>query len=389
MGECVEPDAGTGSTTDTGEATMFESGSESAASSSSSSSSGSGFNSSSAGTDGTCPALEASGPVEVTADNQVIEGLRITADGEPGILVQNHRGVIIRDCEIHHLDGPGIEFAAADDLWIDNVIIVHDRADIGPHEHLDQANIKGNSSGGLVIERTRVTRGSSGIQLAGTPSAVLRMIEGHDIRGPGPPASFISVTASDEVLIEDFSCINPLDTGRAESLIELRESSNVTVRRGLLDGSNAEFGYGVLFIQTAGQQTGGLVEDVDVIRMTNGGFSGFPSAYELIFRRTRARENICEIVSVPIPDCGSELGPNGGCPPGSGGRTWAGSPAVTGLIIEESAYFDVCSPPVWPESAFSTCDGDSASLPEGDCGLTQEDFELRPAIEIQPCWEAR
>ncbi len=340
------------------------------------------------GQPGDCPPLRESGPVSATADGEVIEGLRITTDGEPGISVSGYQGVTIRNCEIHHLGTSGISFAAAHDLTIENVVVVHDRTEPGPHEHRNQANIVGSNSTGLVIDGVRVTRGSTGIELADTPGALLTMIEGHDIRGPGPPASFIYVLESNDVEIDGFSCINPLDTGRPGNLVELLESSNVTVRNGLLDGHNAEFGYGVLFEQTGGQHAGGLVEDVDVIRMTNGGFSGFPSAFDLEFRRTRARDNICEIISVPIEGC-SEPGPNGGCVPGSDGRSWTSAQSITGLLIEDSSHFGLCEHPVWPESSFVTCDGDGATLPDGDCGLTEEDFELRTPIEIQPCWEPR
>ncbi|MCH9684694.1 MAG: right-handed parallel beta-helix repeat-containing protein [Deltaproteobacteria bacterium] len=342
----------------------------------------------STGLPGECPPLRESGPVVVMADGEVIEGLRITTDGVPGISVSGHSGVTIRDCEIHHVGAPGISFAAADALTIENVIVVHDRTEPGPHAHRNQANIVGSNSLGLVIDGVRVTRGSSGIELADTPGALLTMIEGHDVRGPGPPASFIQISESNDVEIDGFSCVNPLDTGRPSNLVELHESSNVIVRNGLLDGHNAEFGYGVLFEQTGGQHAGGLVEDVDVIRMTNGGFSGFPSAFDLVFRRTRARDNICEIVSVPIEGC-SNPGPNDGCVPGSDGRSWTSAQGISGLLIEDSRIFGLCEHPVWPETAFVSCDGDGNSLPDGDCGLTEEDFVLRPPIQIEPCWELR
>ncbi len=335
---------------------------------------------------GECPPLVESGPVVVSEDGQVIEGLRIFADGVPGITVSGRQDVVIRNCEIHHVNGPGISFAAADNLTIDTVVVEHDRTDPGPHADSTQVNITGTNSANLRISRVRVARGASGIDLSATPGAILETIEGHDIRGPGPPASFIQLLDSDEVVISDFSCINPLDTGRPGNLIAIFESSDVTVRDGLLDGHNSVFGYGILFNQTSGQNSGGVVEDVDAIRMTNGAFSGFPTAYELEFRRTRVRDNICDIVSVPIEDC-DEIGPMGGCVPGSDGRSWTGAMPLSDLLIEDSRYFGLCILPVWPESAFSTCDGDSSSLPPGDCGLIEEDFTLREPTVIQPCWE--
>jgi len=338
-------------------------------------------------TDDECPPLVDSGPVVVTADGQVVEGLRITTMGTPGITVSGHSGVVIRNCEIHHQGGPGISFAAADDLTIDSVVVVHDRTEPGPHADANQVNITGTSSTGVQITRARVTRGASGIVLIATPGARLETIEGHDIRGPGPPASFIHLSSSSDVVIEDFSIINPLDTGRPDDLIEVNESSDVLIRDGLLDGHNSEFAYGVLFEQTRGQHSGGVVEDVDAIRMTAGAFSAFPAAYALVFRRTRVRENICEITSVPIEDCRKPV-EGGGCTPGSDGRSWTGNTPVTGLLIEDSVFFDLCFSPVWPESSFLSCDGESATKPPGDCGLEEEDFQLRAPTVVQPCWEA-
>ncbi len=390
---CVEPSSGTSSTTDP------SSTDPDATASGSTTDPGThtdvttlplddGGSSSDDDTGGSCPPLQDSGPVVVTADGEVIEGLRITARSAAGISVFNHQDVTIRNCEIHHQGVPGIDFAAADNLRIEDVVVVHDRTEAGSHTHLNEANILGTNSTGLVIERARVTRGASGISLADTPGAQLRMIEGHDIRGPGPPASFIHIADSDDVVIEDFSCINPLDTSRPGNLIEIHESSDVLIRRGLLDGHNAEFGYGVLFGQTGGQHSGGRVEDVDAIRMTNGAFSGYPSAFDLVFERTRARDNICEILSVPFEEgCQYEEGPNGGCVPGSDGRSWTGSLSITDLTIIDSSYYQLCFSPVWPELSFTTCDGDGSSLPDGDCGLTEWDFPLRERIVLTPCWE--
>lgn len=323
-----------------------------------------------------CEGLVDSGPVVATADGEVISGLRITVDVGPAIEVDGFAGVTIRDCAIHHGGGPGISFKAAPDLTIENVVVVHDGAPAsGPHDSGDQINIEGRDSTGVVIDGVRLERGSSGIELETTPAARLSRLEIHDVRGPGAGAC-VRVFDSDDAIIEDFSCENPLDTGRPGDLIAIAESSDVTVRRGLLDGHNAEFGYGVHFMPVAGQHSGGLVEDVDAINMTNGSFSCFPFGEQITFRRTRARENICEIVSIPIEGCAMP-GPNGGCIPGSGGISWAASLTSSEITIEDSAYFDLCSSIVWPTENFTY-------LPED---LVEDDFELREPFRLSPCWE--
>lgn len=322
-----------------------------------------------------CEGLLASGAVVAVADGEVIEGLRITVDSGPGIDVDGRTGVTIRNCEIHHRNGPGVSFRGAHDLTLEDVVIVHDGApEAGPHADGGQANIEGRDSNGVVLSRVRASRGSSGIELQATPGARLSFIEVHDVRGPGAGAC-VRLFDSDGAVLEDFSCENPLDTGRPGDLVAIDESSNVTVRRGLLDGHNAKFGYGVHFTHVPGQHAGGLVEDVDGVRMTNGAFSCFDYGNQITFRRTRARENICEIVSVPIEGCRD--GPNGGCVPGSNGVTWTASNSSSEIVIEDSTYFELCVDPTWPADVFTVGRGD----------LVEADFELRSPVRVQPCWE--
>jgi len=317
-------------------------------------------------------------PVVATADGQIIEGLRIHADGEPAIRVDGFVDVVIRNCELHHQGGPGLVFRNADAIEVHNVVVVHDTgAPSGPHPDGAQINVVGSDSDGVVLSHVRVTRGASGIELENTPLATLSFIEGHDIRGPGE-AAFVRLSESDGAVLEDFSCENPLDSARPFNLVEIDRSSDVVVRRGLLDGHNAEFGYGVHFTQTPGQHGGGLVEDVDAIRMTNGAFSCFPHGNGITFRRTRARDNICEITSIDAPDCATP-GSQGGCIPGSRGISWAASTDSSSITIEESAHFGLCFDVVWPEENFTIAEG----------ALVELDFELRATVRTVACWENR
>ncbi|MGH6945542.1 MAG: hypothetical protein ACREH6_15165, partial [Geminicoccaceae bacterium] len=52
--------------------------------------------------------LNESGPIVATHDGQVIEGLRIRAVSEPGILVRGLSNVIVRNVEIFHEGADGI-----------------------------------------------------------------------------------------------------------------------------------------------------------------------------------------------------------------------------------------------------------------------------------------
>ncbi|HET6583486.1 MAG TPA: right-handed parallel beta-helix repeat-containing protein [Nannocystaceae bacterium] len=323
-----------------------------------------------------CDGLIDSGPVSATHDDQLIRGLRIVADEGPGIRVEGFTGVTIRDCEIHHANGPGIRFSAADDITIENVAIVHAAAPAeGRHLDEDQSSLEGRFSERVRIDNVRARDGASGFDLEGTPAAHLSFVASYDVRGPGA-AACVRIAESDDAVLEDFYCENDLVVSRPDDLVEIEHSNDVIVRRGLLDGHNAEYGYGVHFTQISGQHRGGLVQDVDAIRMTNGSFSCFLFGQDITFERTRARENICEITSIPIEGCDIP-GPTGGCTPGSGGLSWAGSTNSSNLVILDSTYFDVCSDPVWPTEVFTIGEGD----------LVEEDFRLRPPVDVELCWE--
>jgi hypothetical protein len=321
---------------------------------------------------GDCPPLVDAAPMVVTEDGAVIERVRIESDGEPAIRIEGASGVTVRDVEIHHRGAPGLVFAGSNDLHVSDVIVVHDGApESGPHATGDQANIEGRDATGVVLERIRVVRGSSGIDLESTPAAQLSFIAGEDVRGPGA-AAFVRLHESDDAILEDFSIVNPLETGRPQTLVQVSASSDVIVRRGLLDGHNAQYGYGIGFDQTPGQHSGGLVEDVDALRMTNGAFTCFPWGSSITYRRTRARDNICEILSVPIDDC-DKPGPNGGCIPGSNGVMWSASTDSVDVAIEDSTEFQLCFDSVWPVEVFSI-------------DLVEADFVPRDPIDIAPCW---
>ncbi len=305
--------------------------------------------------------LTESGPIEADSDGQVIEHLRITSSSGPAVRVDGFSGVVIRNCEIHHSGGHGIVFAGADDIRIENVSVLHDGAPAqgqNPSENLN--NIEGYGSSGVVINRVRLEKGSSGIYLIECSGAHLSFVEGHDFRGPFPRGQVVQFNRSHDAVLEDFSSECPASTSWTEDNVSVFQSSNVTVRRGLVDGNNSPSGVGVMFELSDGDSSGGLCEDVDAVRMGNGCFSGYPG-YDVVFRRTRSRDNICT--------------DQGRGEPLSGGLAWAGSPESSNLRIEDSAYYNLCAGLVWSEDVFSLVE------------LTEEDFSLREPLRLSFCWE--
>lgn len=312
--------------------------------------------------DGGAPSclLTESGAVAASYDGQVFEYLRITSTSGPAVLVDGFADVVIRHCEIHHSGGPGIDFADAPGIRIEDTAVIHEGAPpAGANPTSELNDIQGRTSSGVVIERVRVVRGSSGVYLQDCPGAQVRFVEGHDHRGPFPRGQVVQFNRCDGALLEDFSAENPADTSWTEDNVSVYQSANVTVRRGLVDGNNSPSGVGIMFELSDGSM-GGLAEDVDAIRQGNGCFSAYPGI-DVTFRRTRSRDNICT--------------DQGRGAPLSDGLAWAGSPDSSGLRIEDSRYHSLCAGLVWDQDVFAAVE------------LTEEDFAPRAPLRLDLCFD--
>lgn len=302
--------------------------------------------------------LAASSPVTVTEDGAVIAGLRIDSDGEPAVLVLAD-GVTLQNLEIHHRDGPGIRAVGAADLLVEDVSIA--AADVPASGPLPDEwnNVELFQSPRAQIRRVRVRRGSSGVYLVQSPDATVSSVDGCDLRGPFPRGQLVQFDESDRSVLEDFSAVNGAGSW-PEDNVNVYRSVDVTVRRGLLDGNNSPSGVGVIF---DGDTASGSVEDVDAVHMGNGCFSAYAGADGSTFRRTRCRDNRCD--------------DQGRGEPLSGGLMWSGREGSVALRLEDATFAAPCAPDnvVWPEESFAVLD------------VTEADFEPRPAIAHQFCWE--
>jgi hypothetical protein len=303
--------------------------------------------------------LTDSGPIDATVDGQIIENVRITSTDGPAIRVAGRSNVVIRNVEISHGNGRGIEVSNSPDTTIENVSIEHTGAPAsGANPSDGLLNISCYQSARLTVVNARLTRGSSGVYLHQCGNSVLRLLEGHDFRGPFPRGQLVQWNASDDGLLEDFSVENPPGSW-PEDNVNVYKSTGAIIRRGLVDGNNAPSGVGVIF---DGDTATGLVEDVDAVRMGNGCFSNYAGAEGNVFRRTRCRENICE-------DQGRGL-------PSSNALMWAGKPGLSHVRIENSHYYASCNGNlVWPQNSFEVIE------------LTEQDFTLRSPIRVKLCWE--
>ena len=280
--------------------------------------------------------LTDSSPITVTQNGQVIENVRIHAVNEPAIKINNLSNVVIRNVEITHKGGRGIECTGADGLSIENVSITNVSSG-SPLPSENESNIECEFSSGITIKNAHLRGGSSGIYLLESPNAHLSFIEGYNFRGPIPRGQLVQFNSSPSCILEDFSAINDPNPAVSwpEDNVSVYRSDNCVIQRGLLDGNNSETGVGVMFEHS----DNGLVEDVDTVRQGNGSFFAYPGN-DITFRRTRARDNVCVN--------------QGRGAPSSGALVWGGEPSSTALRIQDSRYFNLCNSGnrVWDFSRF-------------------------------------
>lgn len=137
--------------------------------------------------------LTPSGPVTVTANNQIIEWLSISAS-TTGITIGNYTGVIIRNCLIRYNGAGGSGVARGIDALNGSNLTIQDCQIINigaPQRGALPSGAQGciylEAVNGVTISRVTTEKGATGIKLAScTSGSTLSYIENHDSRGPYP-----------------------------------------------------------------------------------------------------------------------------------------------------------------------------------------------------------
>ncbi len=108
-----------------------------------------------------------------------------------------------------------------------------------------------------------------GVQLVNSHNVTMNSIECYDLRGQFPAGSVIKIgNSSSNVDITDVSCINPLHTSHNEDVINIYNSSNITITNGYLDGSTSDFG-SLVNVESGSEDV--TIDNVHGIRYTNWG----------------------------------------------------------------------------------------------------------------------
>ena len=240
---------------------------------------------------GALPALTASGSITVGSE-KVIENKLVTGQ----IVVNGKDGVTIRNCQINHPGGVGIDATSCTNLTIEDVNINNTRAATGQSPNPDESKNIYLLYGGPFTVRRATLIGAGGFYCYKTTGKLTaQFIEGHKHRNTATiyRGQLIQMNqCSGGLLLEDFSTENPGDNScTADNLsFYMGGANNIQIRRGLIQGNNDPAGCAIMMENGT---SGALVEDVDCVNQGNGMFAAYDAGTkDNRYLRCRMRDQI-------------------------------------------------------------------------------------------------
>ena len=229
-----------------------------------------------------CPALNASGPIIVSRNNQVIQNLDVTTiDSTTGIYCNGYTDVLIKNVRVTHYpqgsDAPvrresssqtggaappppgdssadasvGIWFSNCDRIQLENVRVQLVDFPTGPLTSYKNYNIYGTDSDSPILTNIIVSGGSSGMWIGSCPRAKVSNWAGYNMHGPFPRGQCVQFSRVANGVISDFICKQQYWYSYPEDMISIWRSPNSTVQDGVLLGNSASTGVGLMFEQSS------------------------------------------------------------------------------------------------------------------------------------------
>jgi len=215
--------------------------------------------------------LTASGPVTVTANNQVVKDLYITNATGNGINCDGYSGVVIRNCVIKYAGGYGIYLANSLNANISHINILHTGApDTGIGSDSNRNGIFVYLSDNATISHILSTAPSTGIYCQGSAAPHLSYIKCVNPHGPFPRGQLAQFNACPNFILEDFYSYNDTDIAWTTDNINAYGSTDGIIRRGVIYGNNFPNGS---CVQIEHGSSRCAVSDVDAYKWLNTAFA--------------------------------------------------------------------------------------------------------------------
>lgn len=332
-----------------------------------------------------CTVLKPSGPITVERSGQIIEGLDIvTHTTTAGITCDGKANVVIRNLRIsHHIQddeddySQGISFSNCDNIVIDSVRVqlVHPPNGSVSLPNWHYFNIYGTQTFSPVIRNVILSGGSSGVWIGDSFAPKFLNWGVYNVHGPFPRGQCVQFARCTSGIVYNFICKNQWAYSFPEDAISMWRSANSTVRNGVIAGSNAHTGTGLMFEQSdLLDHSWGLAQDIQAWGIGGCCFSTYGGT-NITFDNVGCRDNHCKGV--------------GGREAGSGLMWYAGfeNPSnISGccrsadIRVKRSKWYNSCrTPQIWQ----------SKENPDAwvEQDLTESDFTMNEhPITIELCF---
>ena len=292
--------------------------------------------------------LTPSGDINVSA-GQTVEGKLVT-----GQIKGSGDNIRIRNCQIKHPVGRhGIDIRGGNGLVIENVFLWCSNAPAKGALGAETISVYLERTPGAKVTTVRGEDSSTIIYAVQSSGVELRNIEGRNVRGPFPRGQLVQFNKSPNSKLINFSIFNDLAKSWTEDCINIFESENCLIQKGVLDGCNSQTGVGCMV-----ERGGGTVfEDVDCLHMSNGSFYVYPST-NCTYRRVRTKDS--------VKDAGRGN-------PSSNGLVFCSTPDSGGTKFEAAQWANQWNPAniLWT--------GGSCSMTQ----IAQQDFTPRQQLNLK------
>jgi hypothetical protein len=275
--------------------------------------------------------LTPSGKIVITADNQVVQNVKITSTDGDGILCSGHSNIDIHNVAILYNGGNGISLNGCDGAKISNVNILFTGAPpSGPNDSTERNCIQANNSDNLNVSDVLATDCSSGVYTQKSDAPKISFIKCINMRGPYPRGQCVQFNQSNNCSLSDFYSYNDLNVAWTNDNVNIFQSSNCTIQRGVIDGNNRVNGSGIVAEDSSSNVT---VSDIDVYHWCNCAF-GTSNGTNVVFNRVHASDS--------YKPC-TQGAPASGTGVAFISYDFNPSPPTTGTVFSQAQYFNLAS----------------------------------------------
>ena len=171
------------------------------------------------------------GKIIITADNQVVQNVRITSTDGDAIHCVGYSNIKISNVVILYDGGNGIFLNGCNGAAISNVNILFTGASAsGPNSNTERNCIEAYNSNNLIVSNILATNCSSGVYTVHSDAPNISFIKCVNMRGPYPRGQCVQFNQSNNCSLSDFYSYNDLNVAWTSDNVSVFQSWNCSIR---------------------------------------------------------------------------------------------------------------------------------------------------------------